>query len=43
VKWAHLDIAGPAFNDGKAYGYTTSGGTGVPIRTLLTLLAELEA
>ncbi|MET0864789.1 MAG: leucyl aminopeptidase [Nakamurella sp.] len=43
VPWAHLDIAGPAFNDGKAYGYTTSGGTGVPIRTLLTLLAELEA
>src|SRR6202043_3027697 len=22
VRWAHLDIAGPAFNDGGAYGYT---------------------
>ena len=30
VEWAHLDIAGPSFNDGKPYGYTTSGGTGVP-------------
>ena len=28
VSWAHLDIAGPSFNDGKPYGYTTSGGTG---------------
>jgi len=27
VSWAHLDIAGPSFNDGKPYGYTTSGGT----------------
>ena len=22
VSWAHLDIAGPSFNDGKPYGYT---------------------
>jgi leucyl aminopeptidase len=43
VKWAHLDIAGPAFNDGKPYGYTTSGGTGVPVRTLLAVLADFAA
>jgi leucyl aminopeptidase len=41
VKWAHLDIAGPAFNDGKPYGYTTSGGTGVPVRTLLAVLDDI--
>ncbi len=36
--WAHLDIAGPAFNEGTAHGYTTVGGTGVAVRTLLSLL-----
>jgi leucyl aminopeptidase len=41
VSWAHLDIAGPSFNDSGAYGYTTSGGTGVPVRTLLAFLAEV--
>jgi len=43
VKWAHLDVAGPAFNDGKAYGYTAPGGTGVPVRTLLATLADIAA
>ena len=41
LPWAHLDVAGPAFNDGKAYGYTASGGTGVPVRTLLAVLADI--
>ncbi len=36
--WAHLDIAGPAFNDGGAHGYTPGGGTGVGVRTLLGFL-----
>lgn len=36
--WAHLDIAGPAFNDGAAHGYTSGGGTGVGVRTLLSFL-----
>jgi len=35
VAWAHLDIAGPAYNSESAYGYTSVGGTGVPIRTLI--------
>ncbi|HEY9290807.1 MAG TPA: leucyl aminopeptidase [Microlunatus sp.] len=35
--WAHLDIAGPSFNDGKPYGYIPSGGTGVGVRTLIEL------
>lgn len=36
--WAHLDIAGPSFNEGAAWGYTPKGGTGVAVRTLLALL-----
>jgi leucyl aminopeptidase len=41
VSWSHLDIAGPSFNDGKPYGYTASGGTGVPVRTLLAVLSDI--
>jgi leucyl aminopeptidase len=36
--WAHLDIAGPAFNEKAAFGYTPAGGTGVGVRTLLALI-----
>jgi len=36
--WAHIDIAGPSFNEGKPWGYTPAGGTGVGVRTLLALL-----
>ncbi|WP_109508704.1 leucyl aminopeptidase [Nocardioides speluncae] len=35
VPWAHLDIAGPAFNSGAAWGHVTSGGTGFAITTLV--------
>lgn len=35
IPWAHLDIAGPAFNESAAYGYTPKGGTGVAVRALL--------
>lgn len=38
--WLHLDIAGPAFNEGKAHGYTPVGGTGVAFRTLVTLAEQ---
>jgi leucyl aminopeptidase len=40
--WLHLDIAGPAFNEKKAHGYTPVGGTGIALRSLITL-AELAA
>jgi leucyl aminopeptidase len=40
ISWAHLDIAGPAFNDGSPYGYTPKGGTGAAVRTLVQLAAE---
>ena len=39
--WAHLDIAGPAFNDGGAYDYTPAGGTGAGVRTLVRLARDL--
>ncbi len=43
LPWAHIDIAGPSFHSGGPYGYTTKGGTGVPVRTLTALLRELAA
>jgi leucyl aminopeptidase len=41
LQWAHVDIAGPAFNTGGAWGYTGKGGTGVPVRTLWALLTDI--
>ncbi len=38
IPWAHLDIAGPSFNEGAPWGYTGKGGTGVGVRTMLALL-----
>ncbi|CAL9424847.1 leucyl aminopeptidase [Streptomyces sp. enrichment culture] len=35
IAWAHLDIAGPAFNEGGPFGYTPKGGTGTAVRTLV--------
>jgi leucyl aminopeptidase len=41
VPWAHLDIAGPSYNAGAPWGYTPKGGTGVPVRTLAAVLADI--
>jgi leucyl aminopeptidase len=38
VRWAHLDIAGPATNE-KDHAYSAKGGTGFGVRTLTALLA----
>ncbi|GAB3286323.1 leucyl aminopeptidase [Sinomonas notoginsengisoli] len=38
VPWAHIDIAGPAFNTGSAYGHTPKQGTGSTVRTLVSYL-----
>jgi leucyl aminopeptidase len=43
VKWAHLDIAGPAYNTGEPHGYTPKGGTGIAVRTLVQWLCTLGA
>jgi leucyl aminopeptidase len=37
IPWAHLDIAGPAFNSASAHDYTPTGGTGMSVRTLIAL------
>ena len=43
IDWAHVDVAGPAFNAGGAYGYTGKGGTGVPVRTLVAVLEDIAS
>ncbi len=40
ITWAHLDIAGTAFNEGKPWGYTPKGGTGFAVRTLVQLATD---
>ena len=41
IPWLHLDIAGPAYNERTAHGYTPVGGTGIALRSLVTLM-ELQ-
>ena len=41
VPWAHLDIAGPSFNDSDPYGYTPRGGTGAATRALVRIAEDL--
>lgn len=43
LPWLHLDIAGPAFNEGQPHGYTPVGGTGVALRTLVELAVAASA
>jgi leucyl aminopeptidase len=43
VRWAHVDIAGPAFNDGEPYGYTPKGGTGAAVRMLVQIARDAAA
>ena len=42
-RWAHLDIAGPAFNNRGPYGHVTSGGTGSSVATLVELATDLAS
>ncbi|GAA3696234.1 leucyl aminopeptidase [Zhihengliuella alba] len=41
IPWAHLDIAGPSFNDASPYGYTPKNGTGTMLRTLVAYAERL--
>ncbi|WP_338604744.1 leucyl aminopeptidase [Saccharopolyspora sp. SCSIO 74807] len=41
LPWAHLDVAGPAYNSNSPWGYTPKGGTGVPVRTIAAVLADI--
>jgi len=40
VEWVHIDVAGPAYNTGSAYGYTPKRATGVPVRTIIAVRAK---
>jgi leucyl aminopeptidase len=40
--WAHLDIAGPAYNTGAAHDYTPHGATGFGVRTLVEFVEALS-
>jgi leucyl aminopeptidase len=42
VQWAHIDVAGPAYNTGSPWGYTGKGGTGVPARTMFAVLEDIS-
>jgi len=39
--FAHIDIAGPAWNDGGAWGDVPTGGTGYGVRTMVQYLVDL--
>ena len=41
LDWAHIDVAGPAFNSGGPWGYTAKGGTGVPVRTIVAVIEDI--
>jgi leucyl aminopeptidase len=43
VRWVHVDIAGPSFNDHEPYGYTGKGGTGAATRTLVQVAIDVAA
>ena len=43
LRWAHLDIAGPAWNASEPYGYTPKGGTGAGVRLLVQVAEDLAA
>ncbi|MFC6012989.1 leucyl aminopeptidase [Nocardia lasii] len=43
LPWAHLDVAGPAYNTGGPFGYIGKGGTGVPVRTLISVIEQIGA
>jgi len=41
LPWVHLDIAGPAFNNGGPRDYTPTGGTGAGVRTIIAAVERL--
>jgi leucyl aminopeptidase len=40
LPWAHLDVAGPAYNSGAAWGHVPTGATGFGISTLVEFVAR---
>ena len=43
LPWLHLDIAGPSYNEATAHGYTPVGGTGIALRSLVTLIESASS
>ncbi|MEJ7834208.1 MAG: leucyl aminopeptidase [Nocardioides sp.] len=43
LPWAHVDIAGPAFNSSGPSGHITSGGTGFAVATLIEFARRMSA
>ena len=43
VSWLHLDIAGPSYNEATPHGYTPIGGTGIALRSLVTLVESASS
>jgi leucyl aminopeptidase len=41
VQWAHIDVAGPAYNTSGPWGATPKGATGVPTRTMFAALEDI--
>jgi leucyl aminopeptidase len=41
IRWAHLDIAGPAFNESGPYGVVGKGGAGFAVSTLVHLAESM--
>lgn len=42
AEWAHVDIAGPSFNSGSAFGYTPVAATGAAVRTLVQVAKKAD-
>ena len=43
ISWLHLDIAGPSYNEATPHGYTPIGGTGIALRSLVTLVESASS
>jgi leucyl aminopeptidase len=41
IPWGHLDVAGPAFNNGGAWGHVPAGGTGFAVATLVDFAEDI--
>lgn len=42
ANWGHIDIAGPSFNTGSAFGYTPVAATGAAVRTLIQAAKQVN-
>lgn len=43
TNWAHLDVAGPAWNRDSAHDYVPAGATGMGVRTLIALAQSMAS